>query len=963
MGQGSNIRRDAEPRRRSSLPTSDTQIRSNSFAGVSSASTATTAPFLTNVESHFGRITLRAPDNIRRKAKRTGRSSRAPASASTSPSRLPFRASMQVLRTTQSPPSDTVAYVPTQRARRIRSSQNVAGGAFVPPSAQHVRESDGEWNRRVNVWDSIEGLSIMDSVDPPPPFTSQECRVPTEQASQPSPSLAPRPTSEPGSHEEAEPGSAPVPPPHSPPPAFASEDESSNDESDHQEARRPAPMDPVKMRESDAWERDRLLGYSLEERVARMERRRLGEPHASSTLHPFSTVSAQPETLHWTRARDTTERDPSTVLHIAKAPAPICTPSLFDDATPPDSSDSSGDDRPAPAGDDSDHEWRSEHDALQALYRYESDMREVYKQGHMYAYRNDRFGQAKQEPAEHTSVTDEQNFASLAMSPQRPGTSIAVDLERAPLSQEQHVRPASTQDTASTSDVAPGRVAPVGVRQESVSYPPQHHDDGARGPTSDMEYAPDQLESDLASSALSSHAHRSASTPSQQRLLASLTRTSAKEERTEGPMALSEDPAVERPNLSAPALSSAPVDRAGESSRMQRNTLKSGNRQDHNRSSHPPPPAPPSHVPMIRSAYDQLRVLQAANQLPPSLHQDLLSLESYLSQYETPTETASLTRSMSHFGGAFTSARSSTAPLPAQMHLPVVTDETRHFPPSRLSSDAGAVSSTPPESPSTTPTQSVPESLRPARLASEHLSSASAINTRAALASQASMNPEATSHASLTDQHAQAEQRTTALESCGPRHVEPAASTRAEPEQNTEAAPVSQESQSLAASTDDADSGAALLAQLAPRAVPQEEITDLELAVAQLDSPSTQYEWASLISDFLGPAREQTRLSPEDLERISVGRVELEHRRVTASGQVRVRLTVAGIRVDRCGICLEQFRERQKACILPCFHMYVYISIQSCTNATSSFHNQCTIELLRHSRLCPVCRQGILPAS
>ena len=185
---------------------------------------------------------------------------------------------MQVLRTTQSPPTDTIAYVPTQRARRIRSSQNVASGALVPPSAQHVRESDGEWNRRVNVWDSIEELSILDSVDPPPPFTSQECRVPTEQALRPARSLAPRPTSGPGSHEETEPGTAPVPQPHSPPPAFASEDESSNDESDHQEASRLAPVDPIKMRESDAWERDRLLGYSLEERVARMERRRFGEP-------------------------------------------------------------------------------------------------------------------------------------------------------------------------------------------------------------------------------------------------------------------------------------------------------------------------------------------------------------------------------------------------------------------------------------------------------------------------------------------------------------------------------------------------------------------------------------------------------------------------------------------------------------------------------------------------------------
>ena len=133
-----------------------------------------------------------------------------------------------------------------------------------------------------------------------------------------------------------------------------------------------------------------------------------------------------------------------------------------------------------------------------------------------------------------------------------------------------------------------------------------------------------------------------------------------------------------------------------------------------------------------------------------------------------------------------------------------------------------------------------------------------------------------------------------------------------------------------------------------------EGITDLDVAVAHLDHPATHYEWATLISDFLGPAREQTQRTTEELERISVGRVELEHRRVTTSGQVRVRLSVAGMRVDRCGICLEQFREGQLACILPCFHMCVLFMTDH------SFHNHCTIELLRHAQQCPVCRRDVL---
>ena len=111
--------------------------------------------------------------------------------------------------------------------------------------------------------------------------------------------------------------------------------------------------------------------------------------------------------------------------------------------------------------------------------------------------------------------------------------------------------------------------------------------------------------------------------------------------------------------------------------------------------------------------------------------------------------------------------------------------------------------------------------------------------------------------------------------------------------------------------------------QAPAQAVPDEEITDLDFAVAHLDDPEMRYEWASLISDYLGPAREQTQLSLQELQHISVGRVEVESRRVTSAGRVRVRLSVAGIRVERCSVCLEQFKGGQKACILPCLHMYV----------------------------------------
>ena len=83
-----------------------------------------------------------------------------------------------------------------------------------------------ELDRRVNVWDSMGVLTSTDDADPPPPF------VPSETPS-------------------ARPSGPPIP--RSPPPAFVSEDE----ESDHDEVeyvtRLPAPVDPVKLRESDAW--------------------------------------------------------------------------------------------------------------------------------------------------------------------------------------------------------------------------------------------------------------------------------------------------------------------------------------------------------------------------------------------------------------------------------------------------------------------------------------------------------------------------------------------------------------------------------------------------------------------------------------------------------------------------------------------------------------------------------------
>ena len=643
MSQGSGPTRRGESESLIRSLTSNTQVR-GSFNGVGNASSATTVPFLTNVESHYGRVTLTAPDNMRRTKKRTTRSKSAHPASSSSVHAVPA----------QTLSAERVASTRTQ-PRRERSTTSMRSAA--------TRELD----RRVNVWDSMGVLTSTDDADPPPPFVASE-----------TPSARP---------------SAP-PIPQSPPPAFVSEDE----ESDHDDvpyvARLPAPVDPVKLRESDAWERDRLLGFSLEERVARMERRRAGVPHPS-IRNTISTVMTQPETIRWNRPAVRSETMELPTLEVPKAPLAL-TRRDHDDTV----EDTTSEDSRLDEVDNSDEEWQHEHDALEALHRHEAE-----------------------------SHDDQRSRESL-----------------------------------------PRRVPPI--------------------PDSEVE---------------------------------------------------------------PPA-------------------------------SRPLPPPPPSRVPYIRSAYDQLRMWQSQNRLPEALNRHMAEHEERLLRQNAFMP--------NHFGSAFSNVQSSVAPLPRQVRLPVVTDATRHFPRSEPTiASAPAIDSTPASERNvlTTEHADVPE-VQGSEAASETQ------QTEEALPGNASD--------SNTDQDV------------------------AVPETRP-----SEEAQPLDAS---------------------EGITDLDVAVAHLDHPATHYEWATLISDFLGPAREQTQRTTEELEGISVGRVELEHRRVTASGQVRVRLSVAGVRVDRCGICLEQFRKGQLACILPCFHMCVLFMTDH------SFHNHCTIELLRHAQQCPVCRRDVL---
>lgn len=125
-----------------------------------------------------------------------------------------------------------------------------------------------------------------------------------------------------------------------------------------------------------------------------------------------------------------------------------------------------------------------------------------------------------------------------------------------------------------------------------------------------------------------------------------------------------------------------------------------------------------------------------------------------------------------------------------------------------------------------------------------------------------------------------------------------------------------------------------------PRRDPSLGLTDFDLLVAQLEASGSHFEQLSAIGEFLGPAK-PTAATAAQLASLSVGVIECDSRRVTREGKIKQKLSCVGVRVDKCAICLAQFKEAQRAVILPCSHI---------------FHEDCTVKLLRRVDRCPTCR-------
>ena len=82
-----------------------------------------------------------------------------------------------------------------------------------------------------------------------------------------------------------------------------------------------------------------------------------------------------------------------------------------------------------------------------------------------------------------------------------------------------------------------------------------------------------------------------------------------------------------------------------------------------------------------------------------------------------------------------------------------------------------------------------------------------------------------------------------------------------------------------------------------------------------------------LLAEVNGEGSSNTRNmgSIEDPFNVSVAPVELLARRVTKEGRAKLKLVIAGVRVDKCGICLTQFRPKENGAFPECQHWWAFI--------------------------------------
>ncbi|KAJ7634669.1 hypothetical protein FB45DRAFT_744590 [Roridomyces roridus] len=139
------------------------------------------------------------------------------------------------------------------------------------------------------------------------------------------------------------------------------------------------------------------------------------------------------------------------------------------------------------------------------------------------------------------------------------------------------------------------------------------------------------------------------------------------------------------------------------------------------------------------------------------------------------------------------------------------------------------------------------------------------------------------------------------------------------------------------------------------------EVTDLDVLIARLENDQhdgANYDALLLVSEFIGPASPVRAIGPRPASPSRVsrpagpkpsallsGQIEVLRRRTTKDGRVKLKLALLGVAVDRCGICMTQFKNADHARM-----------IDVCKHA---FHERCLARWVMRSRTCPLCRIGL----
>ncbi|CAE6463460.1 unnamed protein product [Rhizoctonia solani] len=142
--------------------------------------------------------------------------------------------------------------------------------------------------------------------------------------------------------------------------------------------------------------------------------------------------------------------------------------------------------------------------------------------------------------------------------------------------------------------------------------------------------------------------------------------------------------------------------------------------------------------------------------------------------------------------------------------------------------------------------------------------------------------------------------------------------------------------------------GSPAVASPPPHLADDFEYTDLDLLISRLEEneasrQGANYEQLLTVGEVLGPAHPPAPRPDFDL---NVGLIEIQRRRVMKDGRVKLKLSLMGVGVDKCGICLTQFKNNENAVLLPCLH---------------SFHTNCIMSWFVRQDVpaCPHCRTPI----